>query len=219
MEKHKLNKRFQSAQFHHESSAWESNYIVIGIDEAGRGSLFGPVVAAAVVLKPFANNMELKDSKLLTPEKRKKLYNWLKINSTYVVQITNHRDIDKYNIYQASRFSMQRAAIDLMYKLNQIPKFILTDAMPLKFEDVELAKIQVIQAPKGEYWSASIAAASIIAKVERDRLMADLAKINPYYNLAKNKGYGTIEHRKMILSHGKSFLHRQTFNLKEENHG
>jgi ribonuclease HII len=215
----KFNKSFQSAQFAHEMSAWENDYLVIGADEAGRGSLFGPVVAAAVILRPFTKNSELKDSKLLSPQQRIKLYNWLKENSSFATQITNHRDIDKYNIYQASRLAMQRAIINLVHQVGLEPKLILTDAMPLKFDNNILTQVPVIHAPKGEYWSASIAAASIVAKVTRDLLLDKLASINPCYNLAKNKGYGTAEHREMILKHGKSFLHRQTFNLKEENHG
>ena len=219
MENYNLNKRFQSAQFNHEITAWEHNYLVIGADEAGRGSLFGPVVASAVILKPFAKHTDLKDSKLLTPEKRAILYHWLKENSIFCTQITNHRDIDKHNIYQASRIAMQRAIINLVHKMGQYPKLILTDAMPLNFHNNNLSAIPVIHDPKGEYWSASIAAASIVAKVERDLLMKNLSLINPCYNLEKNKGYGTIEHRELIIKHGKSFLHRQSFNLKEENHG
>jgi ribonuclease HII len=219
MKNHKLNKNFQSAQFTHEISAWENNYLVIGADESGRGSLFGPVVAAAVTLKPFTKNIELKDSKLLSAAQRTKLYQWLQENSNFSIQITNHRDIDKYNIYQASRVAMQRAILNLVHQVNAKPKLILTDAMPLKLENSFLAQVPVIHAPKGEYWSVSIAAASIVAKVTRDLLLENLALIHPCYNLAKNKGYGTTEHREMILKHGKSFLHRQTFNLKEENHG
>lgn len=215
----KLNKSFQSAQFTHEVTSWENEYLVIGADEAGRGSLFGPVVAAAVILKPFAKNKELKDSKLLTSQQRTKLYQWLKENSNFSTQITNHRDIDKHNIYQASRIAMEKSIVNLVFQVRETPKLILTDAMPLKFNNSLLSSVSVIHAPKGEYWSASIAAASIIAKVTRDLLIDNLALINPCYNLAKNKGYGTAEHRKMIMKHGKSFLHRQTFNFKEENHG
>jgi ribonuclease HII len=219
MKKLKLNKSFQSAQFTHEMSAWENDYLVIGADEAGRGSLFGPVVAAAVILKPFAKNRELKDSKLLSPQQRTEMYQWIKENSSFSSQIINHRDIDKHNIYQASRIAMQRAVINLVHQFGAPPKLILTDAMPLKFDNILFSEVQVIHAPKGEYWSASIAAASIVAKVTRDLLLDKLALINPCYNLSKNKGYGTTEHREMILKHGKSFLHRQTFNLKEEKHG
>jgi ribonuclease HII len=219
MKNHKLNKSFQSAQFTHEVNAWENNYLIIGADEAGRGSLFGPVVAAAVILKPFAKNRELKDSKLLSPLQRTEMYQWLKENSSFVSQIINHRDIDKHNIYQASRIAMERSIINLVHQVGVPPKLILTDAMPLKFDHILLSSIPVIHAPKGEYWSASIAAASIVAKVTRDVLLDKLALINPCYNLAKNKGYGTAEHREMIIKHGKSFLHRQTFNFKEENYG
>ena len=219
MKNHKLNKSFQSAQFTHEMSAWENNYLLIGADEAGRGSLFGPVVAAAVILKPFAKNRELKDSKLLSPLQRTEMYQWLKENSRFVSQIINHRDIDKHNIYQAARIAMERSIINLVHQVGVPPKLILTDAMPLKFDNSLLTSVPVIHAPKGEYWSASIAAASIVAKVTRDVLLDKLALINPCYNLAKNKGYGTAEHREMIIKHGKSFLHRQTFNFKEENYG
>ena len=172
-----------------------------------------------VCLKPFTKNKDLKDSKLLSPDKRADLYYWLKENSIFSTQITNHRDIDKHNIYQASRMAMQRAIIDLVHKVGQYPKLILTDAMPLNFQNTLLSAMSVIHDPKGEYWSASIAAASIIAKVERDLLMENLSQINPCYNLEKNKGYGTAEHRELILKHGKSFLHRQSFNLKEGNNG
>ena len=109
---------------------------------------------------------------------------------------------------------MLRAIINLSKKTTALPKFILIDAVKLDLSSTLYKNIPIISEPKGEYWSSSIAAASIIAKVERDKLIYNLANINPNYKLEKHKGYGTLEHRNNIKIYGPSFLQRKTFILK-----
>ena len=201
-------------QFKYEEEAWNANYLVCGLDEAGRGSLIGPVVAAAAILKPNSYHKDLKDSKILSPKNRLLVYDWLKENAISCFSITNHREIDKYNIYQATKITMLRAIINLSKKTTTLPKLILIDAVKLDLSSTLYKNIPIISEPKGEYWSSSIAAASIIAKVERDRLIYNLANINPNYKLEKHKGYGTLEHRNNIKIYGPSFLQRKTFILK-----
>ena len=199
----------------YEKEAWEKSELVCGIDEVGRSCFAGPVVAAAAILRPKAKFKYLKDSKVLTPEQRELAYEWLLKNSTFAVGIMHHRIIDSKNIYHATLCAMKRALLQLLAHTPKAPSIVLVDAMPVKIDHLD---IPVIHFCYGERQSASIAAASIIAKVTRDRLMSRLDPVIPGYVFASNKGYGTLAHRNGIKEHGISFMHRLTF-LQPKNGG
>ena len=192
----------------YEKEAWEKSELVCGIDEVGRSCFAGPVVAAAAILRPKAKFKYLKDSKVLTPEQREEAYTWLLKNCTFAVGIMHHRIIDSKNIYQATLCAMKRAVLQLLAHTPKAPSVILVDAMPVALHHID---IPVISFCYGESKSSSIAAASIIAKVTRDRLMTRLDPVVPGYAFASNKGYGTAVHRKGIDDDGLSFMHRLTF--------
>lgn len=215
MNRNIFKKTFQSALFEYEEPCWINRNILIGIDEAGRGSLFGPVVVSAVILKNNSYNELIKDSKKLSEKQREEAYKWIKKNSINITIIASHNEIDKYNIYQATKISMYRSIEYLVCKIKKIPDQILTDAMPLQLDKDFFYKTEVISKPKGESWSATIAAASIVAKVERDKIIKNFSKIMPNYNLEKHKGYATKDHKEKMVSYGYSFIHRKTFNIKE----
>ena len=192
----------------YEHEAWAQGQLICGVDEVGRSSLAGPVVAAAVILKPGARYRLLKDSKLLTAEERLKAYRWLLKNSVFGVGIINHRRVDGINIYQATLAAMHRAVMQLCLVANHYPAHIVVDAMPLR---ISSPAIPVTYFWYGEKKSVSIAAASIIAKVTRDLLMERTSSCLPGYNFERNKGYGTKMHRLMVRNSGSSFMHRQSF--------
>ncbi len=192
----------------YEQQAWAQSELVCGIDEVGRSCFAGPVVAAAAILRPHAKHRLLKDSKLLTPEERAIAFKWLVKNSTFAVGIMNNRIIDTINIYQATLCAMKRAVLQLLAQGKQKPSLILVDAMPLKIEPID---IPVIAFCHGEQKSASIAAASIIAKVTRDALMERLDPVFSGYSFLSNKGYGTKAHREGINQLGTCILHRTSF--------
>lgn len=175
---------------------------IAGIDEAGRGALFGPVFAAAVILNPRRRIVGLDDSKKLNPERREILAGRIKEHAVawHVAQV-DARSIDAWNIYQASRRAMSEA----VERLPVPPDFLLIDAMCL---DLLIEQQSLI---KGDARSVSIAAASILAKVERDRLMRCCDQQYPQYGLASNKGYGTSGHLAALRAHGPSPLHRYSF--------
>jgi len=176
---------------------------VAGVDEAGRGPLAGPVVAGAVVLPPDADFARFKDSKKLTAKARERLFCVLtEMKIPIGVGIVSPGVIDQINILQASLKAMALAVTDLTLK----PDFLLVDG---KFK----TPLAICQQPlvKGEQKSASIAAASIIAKVTRDKLMAEIDKQFPQYNFVKHKGYPTKEHKAMVARYGPSPVHRLTF--------
>jgi len=175
---------------------------IAGLDEAGRGSLFGPVVAAAVILNPRRRIVGLDDSKKLAPERREILAERIQQHAVawHVAQV-DARSIDAWNIYQASRRAMSEAVT----LLSVTPDFLLIDAMRL---DLLIEQKPLI---KGDARSVSIAAASILAKVERDRLMRSYHEQYPQYGLASNKGYGTPEHLAALRAYGPSPLHRYSF--------
>ena len=175
---------------------------IAGLDEAGRGSLFGPVVAAAVILNPRRRIVGLDDSKKLSPERREILAERIREHAVawYVAQV-DARSIDAWNIYQASRRAMSEAVV----QLSVVPDFLLIDAMRL---DLLIEQKPLI---KGDARSVSIAAASILAKVERDRLMRSFDDEYPGYGLASNKGYCTPAHLAALRIHGPSPLHRYSF--------
>ncbi len=175
---------------------------IAGIDEAGRGALFGPVVAAAVILNPKRRIVGLDDSKKLSAERRTELATRIKAHSlAWAVAEIDAQRIDAWNIYQASRQAMT-AALQL---LAISPDYLLIDAMQL---DVLIEQKSLI---KGDARSISIAAASILAKTHRDARMEEWDAIYPQYGLARHKGYGTPDHLEALRVHGPSPLHRQSF--------
>ncbi|SCY50430.1 ribonuclease HII [Desulfoluna spongiiphila] len=176
---------------------------VAGVDEAGRGPLAGPVVAAAVILPAGFEVGEITDSKKLTPKKRDRLYDYIRAEATAVgVGIVDAETIDTINILQASLAAMREAVTDL----GDTPDFLLVDG---KFEvPMPLAQEPLV---KGDSRSASIASASIVAKVVRDRMMAEYAELYPEYGLAGHKGYPTKAHKEAIATFGPTPIHRKTF--------
>ena len=189
--------------------AYENDYwqhgeeLVGGVDEAGRGPLAGPMVVAAVILPKNVFISELNDSKQLSAKKREKLYEEVCLNALSIaVNIVSVADIDKYNIYQATKMSMEATLTYLLPK----PRVALVDAMPLQIEDMETVSLI-----HGDALSASIAAASIIAKVTRDRIMIELDSEYPEYCFAGNKGYGSKEHMAAIDRYGPTPWHRRSY--------
>lgn len=179
---------------------------VAGCDEAGRGPLAGPVVAASVILPVECNTSVFVDSKKLTHLRRVELHRLLQdINAAIGIGVVSVEKIDEINILQASLLAMRRSVDDLSVR-NFTPDFILVDG---KFE-IPLATPQQALI-KGESKSASIAAASIVAKITRDSLMDDLHEMYPNYNFKKHKGYPTREHRQAIAAFGPCSIHRRTF--------
>ncbi len=175
---------------------------VAGVDEVGRGSLFGPVVAAAVILDPAYRIRGLRDSKLLLPERRRVLAERIRQHAiAWSIAAVDAARIDQINIYQASRVAMREAVLGLQPS----PDHLLIDALML---DCDLPQRAIIH---GDALSASIAAASIVAKVERDRMVAEWDPVFPVYGLASNKGYSTPRHLTALREHGPSPLHRQSF--------
>ena len=178
--------------------------IIAGVDEVGRGSLIGPVYAAAVILNKSVNSKILKDSKTLNKEKRKILFNYIKKNSIWATGKASVKEIDKINILQASLLAMKRA----IKKLKKRPSQVLIDGN--KIPDLKNYNLRAIV--KGDQKIPSISAASIIAKVTRDKFIKTLAKKNKGYQWDQNFGYGTKQHLKAIKKLGITKHHRNTFN-------
>lgn len=176
---------------------------VCGIDEAGRGPLCGPVVAAAVVLPDEYNILYINDSKKLSETKREEVYKEIdKYAVAYGVGIVSPERIDEINILQATYEAMRTA----IHKLSVTPDILLNDAVTIPMVDIK--QVPII---KGDAKSQSIAAASIVAKVTRDHLMEEYDKLYPEYGFAKHKGYGTAAHIKAIKEYGPCPIHRRTF--------
>lgn len=177
--------------------------IIVGVDEVGRGPLAGPVVAGAVILNPEDTILFLNDSKQLTDAKRRELAEIIKRRSLgYATALVSPQRIDEINILQATLEAMSNAIL----KLTQLPDLVLCDAVQIP--QIPIPQIAMI---KGDARSISIAAASIIAKVERDDLMVAYDSLYPEYQFAKNKGYGTAEHLRAIQKYGSCEIHRQSF--------
>jgi ribonuclease HII len=175
---------------------------IAGLDEAGRGALFGPVVAAAVILNPKRRIVGLDDSKQIAPERRGQLAERIREHAlAWATAAVDAGRIDQINIYQASRLAMRMA----VSQLTPAADYLLVDALRLDFELPQRAIIH------GDALSASIAAASILAKVERDRMIRAWDPVFPVYGLASNKGYSTPHHLSALREHGPSPLHRQSF--------
>lgn len=180
----------------------EGYRLIAGIDEVGRGPLAGPVVAAAVVLPDDFNIVGVNDSKKLSQKKREELYILIQEAAIDIgVGIVDQSVIDEINIYEATKLAMRYAIDDLTFG----PEYLLIDAMKLP---VEIPQQSLI---KGDARSVSIAAASIIAKVSRDRLMTEYAQVFPGYGFEKNAGYGTKEHLEGLEKLGITPIHRKTF--------
>lgn len=187
----------------YEKLAWATGAkLVAGVDEVGRGSLFGPVVAAAVILDSGYRIRGLRDSKLLLAERREVLAQRIREHAiAWAIAAVDAGRIDQINIYHASRLAMHEA----VNMLTTRPDHLLIDAMRLNCEVPQRAIIH------GDALSASIAAASILAKVERDRMITEWDPVFPVYGLASNKGYSTPKHLRALRDHGPSPLHRQSF--------
>ena len=188
-----------------EKEYFEKGYnLIAGIDEAGRGPLAGPVVAAAVILPKGCLIEGVNDSKKLSEKKREKLYDDIIENAiAWGVGIKDNNVIDEINILEATRLAMHEAIENLQVK----PDFIFIDAE----KKVDTDKIPYLPIIKGDALSISIAAASIIAKVTRDRIMRQWDEVYPQYGFAKHKGYGTAEHIAAIKEYGLCPLHRLSF--------
>ena len=194
-----------------ELAAWQAGRLVVGLDEVGRGCLAGPLVTAAVMLPLGKAHRQLKDSKVMEPEERVIAYRWIIKNCHYGIGIAHHRLIDEHNIWGANLIAMQKALLQLMAIAPERPVAILTDAVPLKLLDTAYRDIPVHSFPKGEKYSSSIAAASILAKVTRDAMMEKLDTVFPGYKLAQHKGYSTAIHQTAVRSMGPSIIHRMSF--------
>ena len=177
--------------------------IIAGVDEVGRGSLIGPVYAAAVILNKSINKKILKDSKKLSKSKRKILAKYIKKNSIWATGKATIKEIEKINILHASLLAMKRAII----KLKKKPSLVLVDGN--KLPNIKNYKINFVI--KGDQKIPSISAASIIAKVTRDKIISNLSKNFKDYNWNKNYGYGTKQHIKAIKRLGITPHHRKTF--------
>ena len=176
--------------------------LIGGVDEVGRGPLIGSVVAACVVLPRDFICDGLTDSKKLSEKKRNEYYKIIKEKALAIgIGIVSEKEIDRLNIYEATKVAMKEAIKNTNIKLD----YVLIDAMPL---DIDIPTTSII---KGDSKSISIAAASVIAKVTRDKMMYELDKIYPMYDLANNKGYGTKKHIEAIKKYGICKYHRLSF--------
>lgn len=176
---------------------------VAGVDEVGRGCLAGPVVAGAVALRPDEYVAGIKDSKVLTAEEREKLFGQItRIAVAWHVAVISPAEIDRLNIHRASLKAMRDAVMTMV----PLPGFVLVDAF-------RIPELPVPQRPiiGGDRRSTAIAAASILAKVTRDRIMAELHAVDPRYGFDKHKGYATRAHLDAVAAHGYSDVHRRTF--------
>ncbi len=177
--------------------------IIGGTDEAGRGPLYGPVVAACVVLPQGFELEGLNDSKKLSEKKRNIFYDYIVENTIYGIGIVSPEEIDKINIYEASRKAMIKAIREVQ---KQIPlEYVLSDAMPI---DIDVPVMPII---KGDAKSASIAAASVIAKVTRDRILYEVDNKHPEYGFKNHKGYPTKKHLEAINKYGLIEGYRKTY--------
>lgn len=195
-EKYEEMMRFENEAFQ------QGARFIAGLDEVGRGPLAGPVVSAAVILPKECQILGLNDSKQLSAKKREELFIEIQNKAVAVgIGVVSPEEIDRINIYQASRLAMKEALIDLAVK----PEHLLIDAMTIETDIPQQSLI------KGDTRSISIAAASIIAKVYRDNLMKDFHDVYPFYGFDQNAGYGTKVHLEGLVAHGICPIHRKTF--------
>jgi ribonuclease HII len=193
-----------TAPYRYEAQAWRAGIArIAGLDEAGRGPLAGPVVAAAVILAPDRRVRKLCDSKLLTPERREALFHAITTHAVGIgVGIVDHTTIDRVNILQATRLAM----LEALRQLAVAPDLVITDFV--KLPGLACPQRNLVD---GDARCATVAAASIIAKVTRDRLMVEADQQFPEYGFARHKGYATVQHLAALDRHGPCPLHRRTF--------
>ncbi len=185
----------------YEHAYWPEGKLVLGMDEAGRGPLAGPLTVAGVIFPAGYENPDIYDSKAVSEKKRERLYDMIMEDALWFeIREVSEEDIDRYNIYRADQMAMDAMARESGAEV------ILTDAMPLEIEGKT-----VISLVKGDQKSISIAAASILAKVTRDRLMKEYDKLYPQYGFASNKGYPTKAHLEAIEKYGITPIHRKSF--------
>lgn len=191
----------------YEQDCYDKGYkLIAGVDEVGRGPLAGPVVAAAVILGEGVLIPGVNDSKKLSEEKREYLYNEIKSKALCCsIGIVDEKVIDEVNILNATYLAMEQAVEGLAEK----PEYVLVDSLTLK--GISIPQKGII---KGDSLSISIAAASIIAKVERDRIVSSYDEIYPFFSFSKHKGYGTKEHIECIRKYGLLPVHRRSFTKK-----
>ncbi len=188
----------------YEKKFWEEGKIVAGVDEAGRGPLAGPVVACAVILKPYTEPFLKGDSKKLSKKEREELYEHIKEQALAVgTAVVDSVVIDRLNILKATKLAMKRALRDLKHRFD----VVITDY-------VKLEGVNCIPLVRGDERSLSCACASVVAKVLRDRIMEHYHRIYPLYRFDSHKGYPTRKHRELIKKHGASDIHRRSFKLK-----
>jgi len=193
-----------SAPYRYEAQAWKTGVgRIAGVDEAGRGPLAGPVVAAAVVIAPDRRIKGLADSKLLLPGERETLFHLIRGHALAVgVGVVDHETIDRINILEATRQAMARA----LAQLAVMPELIITD-----FVNLPALPCPQKNLVAGDRRCASVAAASIVAKVTRDLIMVEADRQFPEYGFARHKGYGTAEHLAALDRHGPCPIHRRSF--------
>lgn len=187
----------------YEKQAYElGKKYIVGLDEAGRGPMAGPLVVGAVIFPRDYYDERINDSKKLTEKKREELYQIIIQNAlAYQIEIIDVEDVDRLNVYQASKKGM----LDAIEHISIRPDYALTDAMPLGNAIEHQAII------KGDSLSISIGAASILAKVKRDHMMQEYAKIYPEYGFDKHKGYPTKQHKEALKKYGVTPIHRRSF--------
>jgi ribonuclease HII len=193
-----------TAPYRYEAQAWRAGVVrVAGVDEAGRGPLAGPVVAAAVIISPDRRIRRLTDSKLLPPERRQELFQVIQERALAIgVGVVDHETIDRLNILRATRLAMGLAVRQLAVP----PDLVITDFVALP--ELTCPQRNLVD---GDARCASVAAASIVAKVTRDRIMRDVDRQFPQYGFARHKGYATAEHLAMLQRLGPCPLHRRSF--------
>ena len=198
----KLLGRNQMERYEYENKYYNLGYdYIIGLDEAGRGPMAGELVVAGVIFPKGYYDERINDSKQLSNKKREELYGLIVENAlAYDIEIVSVEDVDKLNVYQASKQAMEKCISNLM----RDKMFALSDAMPLSYSNHEA----II---KGDAKSISIGAASILAKVTRDHLMEEYAKIYPEYGFDKHKGYVTKMHKEALEKYGPCPIHRKSF--------
>lgn len=187
-----------------EFGLWKDFPVIAGVDEAGRGALAGPIIVAAVILPTNFQSPLIKDSKMLSPDKRKKAY-WVvkKVSLEYKIVSNNVREIETKNPSEATKGAMVKAIM----KLKSKPDLCLVDGK----EKIIIREVETRSIVGGDRRSINIAAASIIAKVTRDTIMKNLCKKYPFYGWEKNKGYPDKSHLRAIFYHGICVLHRKTY--------
>jgi ribonuclease HII len=202
---------FKKNYFEHD--AWKQSQLICGIDEAGRGCLAGPVVIGAAIIPTGTTYRLLKDSKLLNKAELLQAYTWIQKNCWYSYVAFDHKAIDTHNIYQATLKGMRRAFMQIMACKPGIVQTVCVDAMPLNLQGSSYEGLNVAYFNKGEKHSSSIAAASIVAKVNRDRIMELHEQAVPGYDFQVHKGYATPHHKQRIHAHGASLIHRNSFTI------